>query len=213
MRVEKRDGSRERRINTAMVVDKVVLESLAPKWDEGGLFASEDANVVGRLCVEYYKKYSDAPGRGIEALVSAYLEGKPDSLAKPLVAYVGSLSDDFARSKEPINPALILDLAGEHFNAVRLRRLAEEIQVNLEANQVARAEQLRTEFKPFSLEGENGQADLFAPAWLHDLTAPSEDVLWLWKGLLARGHVTLLSAHPKAGKTILLSHLLSSTAQ
>jgi hypothetical protein len=34
------------------------------------------------------------------------------------------------------------------------------------------------------------------------------DVQWLWRGYLAKGQITLLSSHPKAGKTTLVSHFL-----
>ncbi len=40
------------------------------------------------------------------------------------------------------------------------------------------------------------------------LLREEEPIKWLIPGILARGHSTLLTAHPKAGKTTLLSHLL-----
>jgi hypothetical protein len=52
------------------------------------------------------------------------------------------------------------------------------------------------------------------PAWtprpLSDLAAQVEEVPWVWNGLLARGFVTLLSGLPKAGKSTLVTHLLSA---
>jgi hypothetical protein len=41
-----------------------------------------------------------------------------------------------------------------------------------------------------------------------DLKAVADDARWTWRGFLARGCVTLLSAYMKAGKTTLLTHLL-----
>ena len=38
------------------------------------------------------------------------------------------------------------------------------------------------------------------------------DVPWVWRGVLARGHLTLLSGHPKVGKTTLLVQLLEQLA-
>src|SRR5947209_11175184 len=48
-----------------------------------------------------------------------------------------------------------------------------------------------------------------AGVWSHELSAASENIAWLWQGYLAPGNVTLLTSQWKAGKTTLLSVLLS----
>ena len=53
------------------------------------------------------------------------------------------------------------------------------------------------------------RADRFPlPVPFGTLGGESGGTPWLWDGYLMRGGVTLLSAHPKAGKTTLLSHLI-----
>ncbi len=46
--------------------------------------------------------------------------------------------------------------------------------------------------------------------WSSELAAQDTDTQWIWEGYLLRGGLTLLSAHPKAGKTTMLSHLLKA---
>lgn len=46
--------------------------------------------------------------------------------------------------------------------------------------------------------------------WSSELQGQAEDKAWLWKGYIAPGEITLLSASWKIGKTTLLSHLLKS---
>jgi putative DNA primase/helicase len=42
-----------------------------------------------------------------------------------------------------------------------------------------------------------------------ELRGEDLDVDWIWRGIVARGAITMLSAHPKAGKSTLLGHLLA----
>ena len=50
----------------------------------------------------------------------------------------------------------------------------------------------------------------FAPKLLKDLKAEDYHIDWIWHGFIARGHITLLSALWKAGKTTLLAELFRS---
>jgi hypothetical protein len=62
--------------------------------------------------------------------------------------------------------------------------------------------------KPTAPAAELVPAGFGAPIPFSQLKAVSEEALWLWRGGLARGHVTLMSALWKAGKSTLLTHLL-----
>lgn len=55
-------------------------------------------------------------------------------------------------------------------------------------------------------EGEPAEKRIFK--WSSELSAQADDARWIWQGYLCRGGATLFSAHPKAGKTTMLSHLL-----
>ena len=50
----------------------------------------------------------------------------------------------------------------------------------------------------------------FVPKLIKDLTLENAKVEWIWQGFLAKGHLTLLSAFWKAGKSTLVSQLLKA---
>jgi hypothetical protein len=66
---------------------------------------------------------------------------------------------------------------------------------------------------PAAPETAPASAGRYRAVWLDTLTdAPARAVPWLWRGYLARGHVTLLTSQWKMGKTTLLSVLLARMA-
>ncbi len=83
MRYERRSGSDERRITTAMIVDKVVLGRVASRWRPEGLFSSPWANMVGGWAVDYHRTYGAAPGQAIEGLFEAWAEGGDKAASAP----------------------------------------------------------------------------------------------------------------------------------
>lgn len=56
----------------------------------------------------------------------------------------------------------------------------------------------------------NGAFFSFDPRLITELSSESLIADWLWEGYIAKGHVTLLSALWKAGKSTLISHLLKA---
>lgn len=58
----------------------------------------------------------------------------------------------------------------------------------------------------------SGEANnvLYTPLPLSDLSKNDEPIDWIWDGYVAKGHQTLLSALWKAGKTVLIAHLLKA---
>lgn len=134
MKVERRDGSTEKRIVTAMVVDQQVLGHIAPKWVKEGLFKSPWSNQIANWCVNYYKKYGKAPAKSIEGIFESWASNK--ALDKDTVTlvekFLEGLSGEYVSTRKSINSQYIVDLAGMHFNRVQLDKLAETIQGDLE---------------------------------------------------------------------------------
>jgi hypothetical protein len=75
------------------------------------------------------------------------------------------------------------------------------------------------EFDKFTKKASNGQEDKqgpprvgtvlsSVPRLISELSADKEEVDWIWEGYLAKGHVTLLSALWKSGKSTLIGQLL-----
>lgn len=132
MQVERKDGSRERRILTGMIVDKTVLGRIATKW-EPEMFASKWSNLVGSWCVAYFDKYNKPPGHLIEGLFERWANKAKDKESIELVEqFLSGLSGDYKALRKGINPQYLIDSAGEHFSQVKLKRLSKAIDDDLE---------------------------------------------------------------------------------
>lgn len=169
--VEKRDGGPAKAIITAMIVDKTVLSTLAPKWDPQ-LFDARWCNLVGGWCVRYFNKYGRPPRADIEELYQEWL-GKKErdkDTAELAARFLQGLSDDYARLRKSINPQYVIDQAGVYFNKVRLKRLGEEIVELLANGEVDKADELRQSFQRVEV----GQGSYFDPT---DDDAGIEDAL------------------------------------
>lgn len=140
MKVEKRDSSRERDILTAMIVSDQVLADIAPKWDKEGLFRSPWSNLVGGWCVTFNNKYGKAPNKNIEGLFRSWADGAQDKdLVRAIEKFLGQLSGSYTRRKRDINVPYLLDRAGLHFNEVRIKRLADAINGDVDSNKLDQA--------------------------------------------------------------------------
>lgn len=137
MQVEKRDGSTARRVLTAMIVDRAVLARVAASWLKEGLFKDTWCNQIGNWCVEYFLKYSKPPKKQIEALFESWATETPDKETVKLVErFLTGLSDEYKALAAEVNSEYIIDLAGKHFNTVRLERLADAIQGDVTAGKL-----------------------------------------------------------------------------
>ena len=63
---------------------------------------------------------------------------------------------------------------------------------------------------PSAAPADDAPGELRIFKWMSELTAQAEDAKWLWEGYLARRTITMLSAHPKSGKTTCLKYLLKA---
>ena len=152
MRIEKRDGIREREILGGMVNHPSVLGRIAAKWTKEGLFFSPWANIVGKMCVDFYRKYHDAPGRGIESLLRSWVERNQDQATIDLVEkFAGCLSEEYAKAKDGLNVELLVDIAGNHFNKAKLSSLVERVQTNLDAGDQIAADEAVTSYSKVEL--------------------------------------------------------------
>jgi hypothetical protein len=146
VKVKTVEGSRERRILTAMIVDRTVLGRIVPKWHKD-LFSSPYASVVGQWCVDHFQKYGKAPGKGITPIFEDWSENQDDRDTVRLVEqFLSGLSREYASLKKEINPDLIMDLAGAYFNEVALKRLSERIEATLEMGKPEKAIEAVTKF-------------------------------------------------------------------
>lgn len=140
VKVEKHDGSQERRIVIGMIVDRIVLARISDKWEKE-LFKSRWANLVGSWCVKFFNKYDKAPGKAIQGVFETWAQdGKDKDTIKLVEKFLDDISGEYATLKKDSNSDYIIDLAAQHFNRVRMTKLAEAIQEDVEAGDLDKAQ-------------------------------------------------------------------------
>jgi hypothetical protein len=135
-----------------MIWSKTVLRRIAPKWS-AKMMESPAANLIGGWCVEHFRKYGQPPKRGIASYLESH-EGRSDFDAAN--SLLGGLTD----GPGEINKGRLIDVAGEWFNRVRLRRLQEGIAADVEANRLSKAEEKVAAFSRVEM-GAGAGIDLF----------------------------------------------------
>lgn len=140
MQIEKRDGTVERRILQAMIVDDSVLAQIAAHWQKD-LMQNRWAAIVGGWCVKFYLKYDRAPKDAIEPIFTSWAERQEDKDTVDIVeSFLEKLSGEYETLKKEINSKYVIDLAGQHFNKIKTQRLVESIQEDLENGDIESAQ-------------------------------------------------------------------------
>ena len=140
MKINQHESAEEKRIITAMIVNNMVLARIAERWKPDGLFRVRWANLVARWCVDYHRRYNTAPRGDIEGLFESWSERATDENTVELVnRFLSGLSDDYEEENADVNPDYVVDMAGEHFNAVLLERMAEAIKGHVDRGDVNKA--------------------------------------------------------------------------
>lgn len=212
---ESHHGQAERRILTGMIVSPPVLARIAARWDKAGLFASKWANLLGHLCVRYHQEYGTAPGRAIEAVYEAWANQRPrdPALVQTGENFLVGLSNEYTSGAE-INPAHLLDRAGDYFRRVRLKRHADELVGLVDVGEVAEAERVAQGFVNLNLGTRHFIDVLQYQDWDHVYDPEEEALVTLSDGLgkffsrhLQRGNFFSFLAPEKVGKTTWLTDL------
>lgn len=139
MRVQRCEGSRERTVLISMITDTSVLSRITSKWDRE-LFGSPWSNLIATWCVDYYRQYKEAPRQVIQRVYASWVEShnEPET-AKLVDRFLSSLSEEYENG-EGLNSDLVMDMAHKHFRRVRLSKVVEQIQGDLDMNQDEEAE-------------------------------------------------------------------------
>lgn len=133
MRIERKTRNEERLILIGMIVDSTVLSRITHKWS-GKMFKSRWANLVANWCIKYFNKYEECPKNQIESLFESWaVKSENKELINLVEKFIGSLSDEYEALEEESNSEYVIDVAGRYFNRVRLERLVESVQDDIEA--------------------------------------------------------------------------------
>lgn len=141
MKIERRDGSQERQIVIGMIVDRVVLARIAAKWQDD-LFKSQWSNLVGGWCVKFFRKYDKAPGKQIESMFESWASDSKDKDTVKLVErFLEALNGEYEDYAKDSNSEYVIDIASQHFNKVRIQRLRDALEGDLDVGDLEKAEE------------------------------------------------------------------------
>jgi len=209
MKVTRTDAGPAKRILAAMVTDDSVCGRIAAHWDSAGLFAGKWENLVGGWCARYYKKYGKAPGREIESRFATWAADSKDAATVELVeSFLGVLSDEYEK-RGTDNPDYIVDLAAQHFNRERRRRLADGILADIADGADAKSDERLAKYNRIELGAGAGidvlrDADALKAAFAdagEDLVVYDEGLKYFFEGVLVRDAFIAFQAVAKKGKS------------
>lgn len=141
MKVKRIQGSDERAVLIAMIVDSAVLGAITSRWTDG-MMSSRWGNLIAGWCISYYKRYKKPPGRDIQTIFDSWAnEAKRDTdTVQAIEKLLTSLSGQYKATRESTNSAYIIDLASSYFTRVGMKDLAATIEAALEENDLDAAE-------------------------------------------------------------------------
>lgn len=154
--VERRDGSAERTVLTAMLVNRSVLAAVERRWEPPGLFAARWSNLVGGWAVEHYRQYKKAPGRHVETYYDRWAETGDKDTIRILESYLAGLSAEYEVLRKKVTPEFVLDQAARLFNRVKLNQLRELIEADLEGGDVEKADARVSAYRKVEVGGTAG---------------------------------------------------------
>lgn len=141
----------ERQILIGLIVDKNVLAKIAPKF-QNGMFRTPYSNLIAQWCVNYFNKYGKPPQKHIEAIFSGWAEENKDKNTIELIEkFLSSLSEQYEDLKKDSNSQYIIDIAGKYFNEVKLEKLSEAIQNDVETGEINRAKERVNNYRQIEL--------------------------------------------------------------
>lgn len=210
MKIVKMDGSVERRVLAGMVTSTPVLGRVSSRWEPPGLFSSDWANLVGSWCVDFYRKAQKAPNRSLAVLFEEWAsrQQEDDPRVRVVTNFLESLSDEYGG--KGVNAQLVIDLAGDHFDRVRLEAVKDQLEAHLARGDTAKARGAVESWGKVSLGGtdyvdllndEGAMRMAFAVNEEEDLITYPGALGQFFHRQLRRGCFVACMATEKAGKT------------
>jgi len=157
-RIKKMEGSEERRVLIGMITSDSVLNVIAAQWSKesngSGLFKSKHSNLIASWCIKHHEKYSMAPKAAIQSIFDSWSDKQRKLGDDKTPEMVGDLLESMQqenRNLGKLNAEYITDLAGRHFNRVRLDQLTDELQGELSVGDLQKAEAIINQYKRVEL--------------------------------------------------------------
>lgn len=142
------DNSIEEKILTGMVVSDKFLGDVASIYRDEFITVSY-IKTVSRWCLDYYKKYKQAPGESIQDIFSVEKNTLEKSESKIVEEFLENLSERYQKD-DRFNAPLFIDQTMEYFRKRSLELSTERINSFLEQGSVDRAEQEISRYRKFA---------------------------------------------------------------
>lgn len=210
----------QKRVLIGMITSKLILAQISLKWTKEGLFSEKYSNLIGTWCVDFYRKYKEAPKKAIEGLLLKWSRKNQDeALLTSIEKLITQVHDLYEAYEEDLNVELTISEANTHFNEVRQTKLFTEFEALREAKatHLEIDELLDKWTKRVNIGGEDSGIDLFNdPDSIREaFDEKTQECLVPYKGhdngikkflgdSLSRGNFVTLLGPEKRGKTWIL---------
>lgn len=216
MRIKKIDAKIERDIIIGFIVSTSFIKQLKNSFELSYLRNSY-SKTIASWCLEYYKKYEEAPFRQIQQIYE--YENRKGNIEEDEIDLIEKLLDNINQQYEEgdnFNVNFYVDEAEKYFNKIILEKLANNILAEVENDNINKAQQLHTEFKNLTLTSSNAIDPLNNQEKLQAAFENHSKPLFLLPGTfgeilnehLVRASFVAFQGPEKSGKTFLLNHLV-----
>lgn len=205
------DDMIERHVVTAMITSSDFLHRIRNRYN-ARLIRSDAARWIAECCVEYYDKYSKAPGRQIESIfyVKSKTDQRRDLMEEIEQDILPSLSDEY--EQDELNVDYMVEQTVNYFTEQSLLQYSDEIRALIENGELIEAENTAVNYT-MPPRNDNLWIDLSEPDVLENIeNAFSKDKEQLihfpgalgefWNDQFTRGSFVALMAPEKRGKCL-----------
>lgn len=146
-RRKKYDGLLDRRLMTAAIVSTIYLRGIRSAYSRE-LLEGEMKRFIFEWCIQFFDQYGKAPSKEISALYEKQVELKflPPDVAEDIGDFLATLSEEFEESSE-LNIEYLIDQTLEQFQAQKLKKLRESLEIALEDGDTKEAVELVSSFR------------------------------------------------------------------
>jgi hypothetical protein len=150
MKIKTVDGTKERMILTAMILNDEVLSQIAKNLQgEQRPFQNKFANIISKWVLDHHEEYKVAPRETVQHRLQEYGEtSKDEETVGSVEDLLRSLSREAKRTEE-INVQYVVDEASKHFNKVRVEKLLRKASQCMEAGDAEGAYELIEAYEEF----------------------------------------------------------------
>ena len=209
-------GVIERQIVKDLIVSKKAIENFIANG-EAKLLVSTTAQTLAKWCIEYYKKYKQAPKEKIEIIFAEKLQGSDSETIADVSEILNSLSDEYEKDSEFTQADI--DRVVTYCRQRKLEEMSDQIKNLLDNKRFEDAEKLVMEFRAMAVDDDdlqfldvlNSENYVTPEKWNECYATNSENVIHypkalgeFWNDQLVRGGFVALLAPEKRGKSFLM---------